>query len=82
MRTHTVVRTIKTTCGKEITYFQKNDEVAKMHSMEGPALIYPADEKKAPEYYIFGVKYTKTKWQELVNQHKAMPVGDPLKFEF
>jgi len=82
MRTHTVVRTMKTACGKEITYFQKNDEVAKMHSMEGPALIYPAEEKKASEYYIFGIKYTKTKWQELVNQHKAMPVGDPLKFEF
>ena len=82
MKTYTTVRTITTTCGKQITYFQKNDEVAKMHSMEGPALIYPAEEKKASEYYIFGVKYSKTKWQELVNQHKAMPVGDPLKFEF
>ena len=82
MKTHTVIRTIKTTCGKEITYFQKGDEVAKMHSTEGPAITYPADEKKAPEYYIYGIRYSKTKWQELVNQHKAIPTGEPFKFTF
>jgi len=82
MRTQTVVKTINTACGKEITYFQKDNEVAKMHSMEGPALIYPKEEKKAPEYYIYGIRYSKTRWQELISQHKAMPLGDAMKFEF
>jgi len=53
-----------------------------MHSMEGPALIYPKDDKKASEYYIFGIRYSKSKWQELVNQHKAVPTGEPMRFDF
>jgi len=82
MKTQTIVRTIKTVCGKTITYFQKDEEVAKMHSMECPALIYPKDDKKASEYYIFGIRYSKSKWQELVNQHKAVPTGEPMRFDF
>ena len=82
MRTHTITRTINTTCGKTISYFQKDGEVAKMHSMEGPALIYPKEEKKASEYYIYGIKYSKSKWQELINQQKVKVVAEPLSFEF
>jgi len=82
MRTHTIFRTINTTCGKTISYFQKDNEVAKMHSMEGPALIYPKDEKKVSEYYIYGIKYSRAKWQELVNQHKATIAVEPTFLDF
>jgi len=56
--------------------------VAKMHSMEGPALIYPKDEKKVSEYYIYGIKYSRAKWQELVNQHKATIAVEPTFLDF
>jgi len=82
MRTQTITRTINTTCGKIISYFQKDGEVAKMHSMEGPALIYPKEEKKASEYFIYGIKYSKSKWQELVNQQKVVASTEPTSLEF
>jgi len=82
MRTHTYTKTINTTCGKTVSYFQQEGEVAKMHSMEGPALIYSKEEGKAPEYYLFGIKYSKGRWRELVNQHKAVPIVDAMKFDF
>lgn len=71
MRTVSIVRTMKTVCGKTITYFQEPGQTAKAHSLEGPAVIYPESDKQPDEYYIYGIKYSKTKWQDLVNQHKA-----------
>ncbi len=76
MRSVSITRTMRTTCGKTISYFQEGDGVAKAHSFEGPAIIYPKEDGLQPEYYIYGVKYTKARWQELVNQHKAMPLRD------
>jgi hypothetical protein len=71
MRTVSIARTMKTVCGKTISYFQEPGEVAKAHSLEGPAVIHSESDNLADEYYIYGIKYTKTRWQELVNQHKA-----------
>jgi len=82
MRSTTVIRTINTACGKEITYLQETGQIAKMHSTTGPALIYPKDEKKAPEYYLFGIRYPKAVWQDLLNQTKAMPAGDAFRLDF
>jgi len=80
MRIQTGVKTIKTVCGKTISYFKEGD-VLKMHSLEGPAIVYPKEEKKLPEYYVYGVRYTKQKWQELVNLHKATALPDQSKFD-
>ena len=72
MRIKSTIRTIKTVCGKTITFLQEGDR-SKMHSMEGPAIIYPESENRAPEYYLFGVRYSKAKWKELISQSKAIP---------
>lgn len=82
MRTHTTIKNINTVCGKELTYLEATGQPNRMHSMEGPAVIYPKEEKKTPEYYIFGIKYSKNKWQELVNSHKVVASGEPTRLDF
>jgi len=82
MRIQTVQRTIKTACGKTISYLQTTGSPAvKAHSTEGPAITYPEHEGIAPEYYLYGIKYTKAKWKEALAQTKAMPSGDPILLE-
>jgi hypothetical protein len=82
MRIQTIQRTIKTACGKTISYLQTTgDPLVKAHSAEGPAIIYPEHENLAPEYYLHGIKYTKAKWKEALSQAKAMSSGDPLILE-
>lgn len=79
MRIQTTQRTIKTACGKTISYLQTTgNPTVKAHSTEGPAVIYPEHENLDPEYYLYGVKYTKTKWKEALAQSKATVVTDPL----
>ena len=80
MRTHTTIKTMKTVCGKTLSYLDVTGQVAKMHSTEGPAVIFAEEEKKAPEYYLFGIKYSKNEWKSLINQHKAIPVADAMAF--
>ena len=81
MRTTTVTRTMKTLCGKSISYIQETGQIAKAHSTTGPAITYPKEEKKSPEYYLFGIKYSRTDWQDLLNQTKAMPVADAFRLD-
>ena len=81
MRTHTTIKTINTLCGKMITYMETTGQVAKMHSTEGPAVVYVKGEIKTPEYYLFGIKYSKNEWKSLINQHKAIPVADAMSFD-
>lgn len=76
MRTASYTKTIKTTCGKTITYFQEEGKNAKAHSFTDAAIIYPESENKAPEYYLYGIKYKKAEWQELVNQYKDITPSD------
>lgn len=47
----------------------------KLHSWVGPALI-PQGNNKLAEYYIFGIKYSKDKWDEM---KKEQAKGIPLK---
>ena len=70
MRTTSYTKTIKTVCGKTISYFKEEGKNPKAHSVEGPAIIYADSENQAPEYYLYGIKYKKAAWQELINLHK------------
>lgn len=82
MRIQTIQRTIKTVCGKTISFLQTTgNPTVKAHSSEGPAIVYPESEGLAPEYYLHGIKYTKTKWKEALSQAKAMPVNDPIMLD-
>lgn len=81
MRHRSSIKTIKTVCGKTITFMQAEGENNKMHSTEGPALVYPEAEKKAPEYYLFGIKYSKAQWKSLLSQSKAIPDNTPMDFD-
>ena len=66
---------MKTICGKELSYLETTGEPNKMHSTEGPAIVYAEEEKKAPEYYLFGIKYSKLEWKSLLSQNKPMPIS-------
>ena len=81
MKTYTTIRTMNTTCGKTVSYLEIDGQTAKMHSTTGPAVVYSDDESKAPEYYLFGIKYPKLKWKELVNLQKAIPAGDAINLD-
>ena len=50
---------MKTTDGSIVYYLD-----GKMHNFDGPAYI-PQGNKRAAEYYLFGVKYTKEQWESL-----------------
>jgi len=81
MRHRSSIKTINTVCGKRITFLQAEGENNKMHSTEGPELIFPEEEKKAPEYYLFGIKYSKAQWKSLLSQSKAIPDSTPMDFD-
>ena len=80
MRTHTTIKTMKTVCGKELSYLETTGQVNKMHSTTGPAVVYNESEGKSPEYYLFGIKYSKNEWKSLINQHKAAPIAEAMSF--
>lgn len=81
MRTKNIIKTIKTVCGKTLTYLQTEGEINKLHNTEGPAVIYPESENTSPEYYLHGIKYTKSRWKELIAQYKVTPVSDTLPID-
>ena len=76
MRTKSIIKKINTICGKTITYLQVDGESNKMHSTEGPALIYADEDNKAPEYYLYGIKYSKADWKERTSQRKTLAATD------
>lgn len=80
MRTYTTIKTIKTVCGKTLSYLEATGQPNKMHSAEGPAIIYSEAENKVSEYYLFGIKYSKNEWKSLVNQSKATPIAEAMAF--
>jgi hypothetical protein len=80
MRTKSIIKKMKTVCGKELSYLETTGEPNKMHSTEGPAITYAAEEKKAPEYYLFGIKYSKLEWKSLLSQNKPMPIDNAMGF--
>lgn len=80
MKTHSITKTMKTLCGKEVSYLETTGHSNIMHSLTGPAIIYPEIENKIPEYYLFGIKYFKNEWKSLVNQHKPSPASEAMAF--
>lgn len=78
MRTQSIVKTINTACGKTVTYLQTDGYPNKMHSTEGPAIVYAEEEGKSPEYYLYGIMYTKAEWKERVAQQKTPDIADAL----
>jgi hypothetical protein len=45
----------------------------KLHSWEGPALVFPKDMKKKDEYYLYGMQYTKDEWLEQKRDTNGVP---------
>ena len=83
MRTRSTVRTMNTVCGKTISYLQTDGQPNKMHSVEGPALIYADEDNKAPEYYLYGIKYSKAEWKERLTQRKPLATTEiPLDSQY
>ena len=80
MRTKSTIKKIKTICGKELSYLETTGEPNKMHSTEGPAVVYPDSENKTPEYYLFGIKYSKNEWKSLINQQKPVSAAEAMTF--
>ncbi len=72
MRTRSTVKVMNTVCGKTISFLQTDGHPNKMHSVEGPAVIYPEMDNKSPEYYLYGIKYSKADWKERLSQRKTM----------
>lgn len=76
MRTRSVTKTMNTVCGKTISFLQTDGQPNKMHSVEGPALIYADQDSKAPEYYLYGIRYSKAEWKERLSQRKVAATVD------
>lgn len=76
MRTRSVVKTMRTVCGKTITFLQTDGQPNKVHSTEGPALVYPDVDNKAPEYYLYGIKYSKADWKDRTSLRKLSAANE------
>lgn len=76
MKTRNTTKTMKTACGKIVSYLQIEGYPNRMHSTEGPAVIYAEEEGKAPEYYLYGVKYSKAEWKERVAPPRLVVSSD------
>jgi len=76
MKTRIITRTINTVCGKTISYLESEGQANKMHSVDGPALVFPDTDNKAPEYYLYGIKYSKAEWKEKLTKKKTITPAD------
>jgi len=76
MRTRSITKTMNTVCGKTITFLQTEGQPNRMHSVDGPALIYSDADNKAPEYYLYGIKYSKAEWKERLTPKKVSAPAD------
>jgi hypothetical protein len=74
-------KTFKTPDGIQISTFCEPDKKPVFHSLDGPAMRYPKAMKKVDEYYIYGIKYTKTKWEEAKDDAKVKYVPIDPKLE-
>ena len=51
-----------------IVYYWEN----KMHNWDGPAYI-PQGNKRAAEYYVFGIKFTKDQFDNIKKDNNGVP---------
>jgi len=62
---------LKSTDGT-IAYYVNIDGTFKMHNWDGAALI-PQGNKRAAEYYLFGIKHTKEQWVDKKKDVHGVP---------
>ena len=62
-----MTKKMKTTDGSIIYHLD-----GKMHNWDGPAYI-PQGNKRAAEYYLFGIKHTKEQWEEKKKDVNGVP---------
>ena len=55
-----------------IAYYLNTEGTNKLHNIDGPALI-PQGNKRQSEYYLFGIKYTKTQWEDFKKDTNGVP---------
>lgn len=69
-------QSLETKCLKQadgtISHYVKIDGVNKLHNWESAAYI-PQGNKRAAEYYLFGIKYTKDQWLEAKKDVNGQP---------
>ena len=58
---------LKTQDGSIVYYWE-----GKMHNWDGPAYI-PQGNKRAAEYWLFGMKYTKDQWEDRKKDINGQP---------
>lgn len=77
MKSKSMFRILKAIDGRTIHILEEDDKPGKPHCITGPAIIYPESDKKASEYYLFGIKYEKDRWTELSSAlRKSKPKED------
>lgn len=74
-------RTMKTLDGIVLELYKEDGKNAVPHSMDGPAIKYPKSMKRADEYFIYGIQYTKERWEEARDSSKVsyMPIDPKLE---
>jgi hypothetical protein len=60
-------RKLKTADGSIVYYLD-----GKMHNFDGPAYI-PQGNKRAAEYYVFGIKFTKDQFDNIKKDNNGVP---------
>lgn len=66
-------RIINTTCGHQFVVIDEQRKILKPHSTSRAAAIYPDGTE---EYYLYGIKYEKSVWQQMVKQNKKLYTED------
>ena len=59
---------LKTKDGSIVYYLD-----GKMHNFDGPAYI-PQGNKRAAEYYVFGIKFTKDQFDNIKKDNNGVPI--------
>ena len=60
-------RKLKTADGSIVYYLD-----GKMHNFDGPAYL-PQGNKRAAEYYVFGIKFTKDQFDNIKKDNNGVP---------
>jgi hypothetical protein len=55
-----------------IVYYVNIKGVNKMHSFDGPAYL-PQGNRRAAEYYVFGIKFTKDQFDNIKKDNNGVP---------
>lgn len=74
-------KTIRTPEGITLHLYLEEGKNPVPHSIDGPAIKYPKSIKKQDEYFIYGIAYTKAKWEEAKEGSKVtyMPIDPKLE---